>query len=88
MDVAVIWEQTSSPHVSSFLRVRTLRPSNIERFRANADECERRASQSRDPQLKAQFMELAADWRHLAEQVESIAHDRESALKTLRTVGK
>jgi hypothetical protein len=33
-------------------------------------------------------MGLASDWRHLAEQVESIAHDRETALKTLRTVGK
>jgi hypothetical protein len=63
-------------------------PPKAEQFRANADKCERRAINSRDPQLKAQFMDLASHWRHLAGQIESIAHDRESALKTLRTVGR
>jgi hypothetical protein len=33
-------------------------------------------------------MELASDWRHLAEQVERIARHRETALKTLRAVEK
>jgi hypothetical protein len=60
------------------------RPSRAEQFRANADECERRAINSRDPQPKAQFMDLASHWRHLAGQVESIAHDRECALKTMK----
>ena len=59
----------------------TSRPSKAERFRANAGECERRAINSRDPLLKAQFMELANDWRHLAEHVERIAHARQSARK-------
>ena len=81
------WEQKPPPRVTAaggwgnFMS-----PPKAEQFRAHADECERRASHSRDPQLKAQFMELASDWRQLAKQVERIAHDRESAPKTLRTV--
>jgi seryl-tRNA synthetase len=59
--------------------------SRAEQFRANADECERRASHLYDARVKAQFMELASQWRRLAGQVESIAHERKSALKTIQT---
>jgi hypothetical protein len=63
----------------------TLQLSKAEQFRANADECERRASHSHDPRVKAQFIDLASHWRHLAGLVESLAHDRETAKKTIQT---
>ena len=87
MDAAPSWEQRSGP---TFLVIEcgTLRTSRAERFRANAVECERQAVRSPDARLKAQFTDLASQWRYLAEQVERIAYDRGSALKTLRTVVK
>jgi hypothetical protein len=65
-----------------------LRTSRAEQFCAKADECERRAAHSRDPRVKAQFMDLASQWRQLAEQVEIIAHDKESALHYERSGNK
>jgi hypothetical protein len=44
--------------------------SRAERFRVHADECERIANSSRKLQFKAQFMDLARQWRILADQVE------------------
>jgi hypothetical protein len=61
-----------------------MRLSKAEQFRANADECERRASHSRDPRVKAQFMDLAGQWRRLAGRVENLANERASALKTMQ----
>jgi hypothetical protein len=66
----------------------TSHQSRAERFRAKADERERQASHSRDYRVKAQFLDSASHWRHLAGQAQSIANDRESVLKMLRTVGK
>jgi hypothetical protein len=48
-------------------------PSKAEQLRAHAVQREWRASDSHDPQVKAQFIDLASQWRHLAAQVESIA---------------
>jgi hypothetical protein len=88
MDVARQLGTNNQPPRFTVFEGGALRTSRAERFRANADECDRLASQSLDPRVKAQFTDLASDWRHLAEQVESIAHDRESALNALRAVGK
>jgi hypothetical protein len=43
-----------------------------DQFRANADECERQARRARDPQVIAQFRDLAKRWRDLAAQVEQL----------------
>jgi hypothetical protein len=45
------------------------------RFRENAAECDRQAKRTSDPQVKAQFEELARRWRDLAQQTERLAED-------------
>jgi hypothetical protein len=39
-----------------------------EEYRARARECELRADQVHDPEVKQQFPELARQWRHMAAQ--------------------
>jgi len=43
---------------------------SAEDYRARAAQCERMAERNRDPTLKAQYLELASQWRDLAQQVE------------------
>jgi len=43
---------------------------SAEEYRARAAQCERMAERNRDPTLKAQYLELARQWRDLAQQVE------------------
>jgi hypothetical protein len=45
-------------------------PSRTERFRANAEECDKHAAAARDRRVKAQFRALAEEWRKLALQAE------------------
>lgn len=46
---------------------------SIEDYRARAAQCERMAERNHDPTLKAQYLELARQWRDLAHQVEKDA---------------
>lgn len=52
--------------------------SKPENYRARAAQCEHAAERNRDATLKAQYLELARQWRELAEQAE-----RDEALKGL-----
>jgi hypothetical protein len=45
------------------------------RFRENAAECDRQAKRASEPQVKAQFEDLARRWRELAQQAERLAED-------------
>ena len=40
--------------------------SKAEEYRANAQECEELAEQTRDSFIKEQFLEVAKKWRHMA----------------------
>jgi hypothetical protein len=44
--------------------------TKAEEYRANAAECDKRAAVARDREVKAQFEELARQWRMMAEQAE------------------
>jgi hypothetical protein len=41
--------------------------SRADTYRANAAECVRQAASTRDPDIKAQFPDLARQWREMAE---------------------
>jgi hypothetical protein len=41
--------------------------SRADAYRANAAECVRQAASTRDPDIKAQFPDLARQWREMAE---------------------
>jgi hypothetical protein len=60
------------------------RLSRAEELRARADACEWRAINSRTPGAKTLFMNLANQWRELADQIERNADEMTSALKTVR----
>jgi hypothetical protein len=53
--------------------------SKPENYRARAAQCEHMAERNRDAALKAQYLEMARQWRELAEQAE-----RDEAMKGLR----
>jgi hypothetical protein len=42
-----------------------------ERFRQYAPECEERASKAANPEVAQEFLELAEQWRRLADEIES-----------------
>jgi hypothetical protein len=44
----------------------------IERYLAKAKECERLATQARDPMVKATYRELVQQWHDLAEQIREL----------------
>ena len=44
----------------------------IERYLERAQECEWRASEARDPMVKATYRELVRQWRDLAEQIREL----------------
>lgn len=44
--------------------------SKSETYRARAAQCELMGERNRDPTLKAQYLELARQWRELAQQAE------------------
>jgi hypothetical protein len=44
--------------------------TKADRFRQKARECESLADEARDPAVKQNFADLAADWRSLAAQIE------------------
>jgi hypothetical protein len=44
--------------------------SIAEEYRAKARECEERAEQSRDAQIKQQLIEIAQKWRSMADYLE------------------
>jgi hypothetical protein len=46
--------------------------SKAEDYRLKATACEQGASASRDPEIKAQLMELARRWRQMAKDIERI----------------
>jgi hypothetical protein len=41
--------------------------SRADTYRANAAECDRQAASTCDPDIKAQFPDLARQWREMAE---------------------
>jgi hypothetical protein len=55
--------------------------SRAEQLRARADACDRRAFNSRAPGARTQFLNLASQWRQLADRVERNANEMESNLK-------
>jgi hypothetical protein len=48
-------------------------PSRAEQYRTKAAECELRATEARDFDVKQQFRELARQWRTLAERTERLS---------------
>jgi hypothetical protein len=44
--------------------------SKTEEYRTNARECEQLAKQTRDVQLKEQFLKIAQQWRDMADRAE------------------
>jgi hypothetical protein len=53
-------------------------PLSAEDYRARAAQCERMAERHRDQTFKAQYVELARQWRDLAERAEN---DERSSLE-------
>jgi hypothetical protein len=45
-------------------------PSRQEEFRFRQAECEERAKQSRDPEVRRQYEDLARQWREMADRAE------------------
>jgi hypothetical protein len=52
--------------------------SRAEDYRARAGECDHRAECVNDPVVKAEFSEMAQQWRHMAEQIEQLERERRS----------
>jgi hypothetical protein len=50
--------------------------TKVEDYRARAHECELRADQVHDPEVKQQFLELARQWRHMAAQWAELLTER------------
>jgi hypothetical protein len=58
---------------SMFARERaSMDTPRIERYLAKAKECERLASEARNPMVKAMYLDLVRQWRDLAEQIREL----------------
>ena len=51
--------------------------TKVEEYRARASECELRAGQVHDLEVRQQFLELARQWRHMAAQWAQLLAERE-----------
>jgi hypothetical protein len=50
--------------------------SKSDRFKANAEECDRHAAAASDLRVKEQFRALAREWRALAAQAEELKNSK------------
>jgi hypothetical protein len=50
--------------------------SKSDRFKANAEECDRHAGAASDPRVKEQFRALAREWRALAVQADQLKNGK------------
>lgn len=48
-------------------------PSQAKQCRDHADECERLAAQTSDPEKKRSFLVIASTWRELADKLDQVA---------------
>jgi len=48
--------------------------TRVDDFLKNAADCERKAEEARDPLVKRTYRDLAAQWRHLAGQVDMLQY--------------
>jgi hypothetical protein len=59
-------ERFTARWCSSFVERASDAMTKVEGYRARAHECELRANQVHDPEVKQQFLELARQWQHIA----------------------
>jgi hypothetical protein len=52
--------------------------SKAEQYRARATACDDRAEQISDATVRAEFRQMARQWRHMAEQIEQLERERRS----------
>jgi hypothetical protein len=66
-----VGRSASIPRIRNSIEAGRVMPHNkLEEYRANAKECEERASSARDPLIKAQLLELAVELRRVANEEE------------------